>query len=230
MIVIKPWMKLLVFLCLLIILSLGVLKTELLNNVRAGNVGEIQEMANDSIISMLLLTFLIMTVQNTFTIIPLIVVLTINIAFWGFLNGVIWSWFSSIVASAIVFLSVRYLFKEMVTNKINQEFKEKIEKKGFMYVFIARIFPFFPTSIVNLISGVSSIKFTHFIIATSIGNFLYFFILALVPLGFLTGEVNSYLLSFIFIVFITTYYIYKKYKRKKIVNNENNKNLTMIFK
>ncbi|MFC6601848.1 TVP38/TMEM64 family protein [Ectobacillus funiculus] len=120
-----------------------------------------------------------MIIQNAFTIIPLLGLITINVALFGFFNGFLWSWFTSIIAAIIIFMSVRYCFQDWVLKKINPALVTKVEQAGFMYVIQGRIFPFVPTSLVNIIAGLSSIRFTHFLLGTIIGNFVYFFFCAI---------------------------------------------------
>lgn len=188
---------------------------DVLNALKSGDMDEIYQLVDDNLVYMLILTFVLMFVQNVFTLIPLVIVLSINITFFGFVNGLIWSWFLSLIGATIVFFCVRYFFKDLINNKINDRFKMKENQKDFMYVFIARIFPFFPTGIVNMVAGISSIKFSHFIIATSIGNFLYFLVLSLIPLGLLSVEIDNFLAILLVVIIIAPILIYKKYKRKK---------------
>lgn len=189
--------------------------------VMQGDLDAIQLLLNENIISILFITLVLMIIQNTFTIIPLILLITLNIMLFGFIYGVIWSWITSIIAAVIVFISTRYFFQDLLLKKINEAFKEKIEKNGLLFVFIGRIFPFIPTSMVNIVAGVSSIKFKHFLIATSVGNLLFFSLLGLIPLGIVTLEVDYYILGIFSFIIILAYYIYKYYFKKntkQIVN------------
>jgi uncharacterized membrane protein YdjX (TVP38/TMEM64 family) len=162
-----------------------------------------------------------MVIQNSFTIIPLIIIITINYALFGFFNGLIWSWFTSIIAAGIWFICSRYFIKDWVQKKKKPEFLSKMEQNGLLFVFQARIIPFVPSSIINILSGLSSITFKHFIIGTMFGNLIFFFVLTLIPAGFMEGNMEQNILLGIVLVFVGIVIFYrlkKKQKRRKHVN------------
>jgi uncharacterized membrane protein YdjX (TVP38/TMEM64 family) len=179
----------------------------------AGDIEEISSSLDEHFLPMFVITFFLMMIQNIITFIPLILILSVNIAFYGFVYGLIWSWFASMVAATLIFICARYFFKERLQKKINDSIKKKAEEKGFMYVLLARIFPFVPTNLVNIVSGISSISFKDFLLATSLGNFVYFFALSLVPLGLFS--LNIELMLLLIGVSIVIVYLYKKRKRKQ---------------
>ena len=47
----------------------------------------------------------------------------------------------SIIAVIIIFIGVRYIFQDWLLKKFNSELIEKVEQKGFNYVFEAENFP-----------------------------------------------------------------------------------------
>lgn len=162
---------------------------------------------------------MIMIIQNSFTVIPLLLVITINITIFGFVKGFLWSWITSILAAIIIFMTVRYLFSNYFSSKISSVQLEKIENNGVSYVLIARIFPFIPTSLINIIGGLSTISLRKFIIGTAVGNFIYFFILALIPAGLLLSGINAYVIAAIIILFVAASYLLSKIKGKNNTAN-----------
>jgi uncharacterized membrane protein YdjX (TVP38/TMEM64 family) len=209
----KAWIRVIIFVSVLTISVVLVQRIEIFTFVMQGNLDEVQLLLNENIVSILFLMLVMMILQNSFTIIPLILLITLNIMLFGFFYGIIWSWITSIIAAGIVFISVRYYFQDLLLKKINKTLKEKIEKNGLLFVFIGRIFPFMPTSVVNIVAGVSSIKFKHFLIATSVGNLLFFSVLGLIPLGIVTLKIDYYILGIFSIITLIAYYIYKFYFR-----------------
>ncbi|MCK1994131.1 TVP38/TMEM64 family protein [Peribacillus muralis] len=162
-----------------------------------------------------IVTFVLMFVQNSFTIIPLILLLTINVAIFGFLYGYLWSWLTSVAASGLIFYAARNWFQELLSKKLGKKWKDNVEEHGFMYVFTGRIFPLIPTSLINLAAGVSSVTFKDFLLATALGNLIYFFFLSLIPYGLLTVEMNQYSLAALALLFLLLFMIYKRVKKKK---------------
>lgn len=162
-----------------------------------------------------IVTFVLMFVQNSFTIIPLILLLTINVTIFGFIYGYLWSWFTSVVASGFIFYAARNWFQEFLLKKIGEKWQESVVEHGFMYVFTGRIFPLIPTSLINLVAGVSTVTFKDFLLATSLGNLIYFFFLSLIPYGLLSVEMNQYTLAALALFFLLFFIIYKRAKKKK---------------
>ena len=188
--------------------------TELFTIVKNGDIESIHAGLKGSVPYLLFISLLAMIIQNAFTLIPLILLITLNTTLFGFFNGFIWSWFTSIIAAIVVFYTVRYLLQDWVMRKINKSILAKADQVGLMYVLQARMFPFVPTSAINIIAGISTIHFKPFIIGTMIGNFIYFFVLSLIPLGFLSFNGDKYILSVIVILSILLFYIYKRLSKR----------------
>ena len=207
----KNW---LIFSGLLLLLIFLILNRQIITLLVKRDVDAIQDFLDDNLLYGLLFMLVIMILQNSFTVFPLLLVITINITLFGFINGFLWSWISSVIAAILVFYAVRYLFQERLIEKFKPELLQKIDANGFAYVFQARIFPLVPTSLVNILGGISTVRFWPFTIATTIGNFLYFFILALIPAGLFSEELNETIIWIVLIALILMYYLYK-YVRKK---------------
>lgn len=142
--------------------------------------------ANHNMFLILIIMLLIMVLQNLFTFIPLVLVITINISILGFWLGYLYSCFCSVIASTLIFLSIRYLFSGSFSNSMFRKFNEKVEKNGFRFVLVSRILPFLPTNLINIVSGLSSMKITHFIAATTIGNMIYGLVLSTASFSVIT--------------------------------------------
>ena len=183
--------------------------------------GDLDAIVDKNVWFILAITLLMMIIQNTFTVIPLILVITVNYVLFGFMKGFLWSWLTSIIGSAIIFFGTRYLFQGWVKRKIDLSLRSKIEKNGFKFVFQARIIPFIPTSFINILSGVSSIKFSSFIIATCVGNFLYFFLMILIPAGLINVQINDYVLeASILLIIPIDFFLYIKRKKEKAAKEQ----------
>ncbi len=211
----NPWVKIVLFGFLITISIVVVQRMDIFTLVMNGDLDAIRLLLNENIVYILFITLIMMILQNTFTIIPLIILITLNIMLFGFFYGVIWSWVTSIIGGVSVFIATRYFFQDVLLRRINVALKEKVEENGFLFVFIGRIFPFVPTSLINIVSGVSSIKLKHFFIATTVGNLIYFFMLGLIPMGIVTLEMDYYILGILSVIIIGAYYFYKYYLKNK---------------
>ncbi|WP_404329894.1 TVP38/TMEM64 family protein [Mesobacillus maritimus] len=204
---------------LLTFFLLFILNRDLFHLILEGDIDTIRADFADNSLKAYLIMLVIMVIQNSFTIIPLILVITINITLFGVVYGFLWSWLTSIVAAILVFMSVRYLFKDRLLNRFRSENITNIEKQGFTYVFHARIFPFVPTSLINILAGVTAIRFRHFLYGTMLGNFLFFIVLSLIPAGILSINLNEYEIGMILFLSITLFLgirrVFRNKKRSK---------------
>ncbi|MED3572176.1 TVP38/TMEM64 family protein [Cytobacillus praedii] len=215
--------KLIILLALLAIAVFILFHSNLYHVLKSGDIDTITSFLGENLFYTLCITFIIMIIQNSFTIIPLIIVISLNIALYGLFYGFLWSWITSIFSSLIVFLCIRFGFQDWILKKVKPELINLGEKHGFLYVLQARVIPFIPTSIINITAGLSPIRLKEFMIATAIGNFIYFLILSLIPAGLFSGEINEYVLGILAFFFIFFFYLIKKSYRKNNRNTERQK-------
>lgn len=218
---INIWRKIISFIGIILIIFLVIHNSETFRLLRIGDLDSIIMSLKDTTFSKFFFTFIIMVIQNSFTIIPLIIIITINYALFGFFNGLLWSWLTSIIAAGIWFFGSRYFFNDWVQKKTNQELLSKMEQNGLLFVFQARIIPFVPTSLINILSGLSSIKFKHFLVGTMFGNLIFFFVLSLIPAGLMEGNMEQNILlgiALVLVGLVVFYRIRKKQKTRKQVN------------
>lgn len=208
----KNWLIWGGFLLLLVFL---ILNRQIITLLVNRDIKATQDFLDDNMLYAVMFMLVIMILQNSFTVFPLILVISINITLFGFINGFLWSWITSIIAAIAVFYCVRYLFQERLIEKLKPELLEKIDANGFAYVFQARIFPLVPTSLVNILAGLSTVKIWPFVLATTIGNFLYFFALALIPAGLLSEEIDETLIWVVLVGAILMYYLFKLVRKKR---------------
>lgn len=161
------------------------------------------------------LTLVLMIVQNLFTVIPFVLLISLNIVLYGFTLGYVWSVVTSLVGATVCFYAVRFWFQSTLMSKVSDAVKERVERSGFAYVFLARIIPFVPTSLINIAAGVSTMSFPHFFISTLLGNTIYIFVLGLIAYGVMNIELQLYVYIAIGIVFAALYFMYAKRKKRR---------------
>ncbi len=91
----------------------------------------------------------------------------------GFLFGSLWGpLYVNIGATAgatLAFLAARYLFRQWVERKFGDRLgpiQEGFAKNAFSYLLTLRLIPFFPFFLVNLLSGLTRVKVSTYIVAT----------------------------------------------------------------
>jgi len=117
-----------------------------------------------------------------FTILPIaffpvpILALAAGLLF-GFLPGTIYTLIGAVLNSAIMFLMAKVLAKDAVTNLLQRKLPENWssflfdldEKRGFGIIFILRLIPAMPYNLINYGAGLTSIKFSSYMLATILG-------------------------------------------------------------
>ncbi|MDF2937025.1 MAG: hypothetical protein K0Q90_2398 [Paenibacillaceae bacterium] len=181
----KIWIKLLSF-ALIAVLLLIVWRSDLVTGVLSGDPEAGRGVSENSKYLFLGLMLLLMVIQNLFTVIPFILLITMNVSILGFTGGYLWSWATSIVAGMVSFWAARYWLQDFFARWLKPALRDRIEDNAFWVVFIGRVFPFIPTSMVNVAAGLSSVGMRPFLYATVLGNKIYIFVLALVPLGIMS--------------------------------------------
>jgi len=117
-----------------------------------------------------------------FTILPIaffpvpILALAAGLIF-GFLPGTLYTLIGAVLNSAIMFLMAKVLAKDAVTNLLQRKLPENWssflfdldEKRGFGIIFILRLIPAMPYNLINYGAGLTSIKFSSYMLATILG-------------------------------------------------------------
>ncbi|MFD0672503.1 TVP38/TMEM64 family protein [Cohnella sp. GCM10027633] len=124
-------------------------------------------------------------------ILPLVVFVVANASAYGMWLGFLYSWIGVSVGSLLVFLIARklsYRYGERIRNRFPkaEKFFEFVERKGFTPIFLLACFPFSPSAIVNIASGLSKIPLHTFLTAVLLGKAVMIFMLS-----FLGHDINA---------------------------------------
>lgn len=203
---------------ILIIVLIVLFKSDSFWTLLQVDLNQIREMSNGNLFLILLIMLGIMVVQNLFTIIPLILVISVNISLFGFVNGYLWSWVSSVIGGILAFLMARYWFQDLLIKHLNPKYQKwtKVENKGFLFVFLGRVFPFAPTSLINIAAGVSAVPLRPFIIGTITGNMIFFFAISLIVKGLWSVQLENNVLLILGAVIVILTLILWRIRSKRI--------------
>lgn len=185
----KHTSKLVSFLAIILLVFLF-LRWEHSSLLLQGDLEGLQETAGENLLAILPLTFLIMLIHNLFPVIPLIFVVSVNIAMLGFIPGYMWSLVSSALCASAAFIAARYWLQDLLAGRVSVKLMNKIEENGFWVVLIARIIPYMPTSIMNIAAAISTIRYKTFILSTIAGNAIFMFAVTLISLGVMTVDIE----------------------------------------
>ncbi|WP_128895769.1 TVP38/TMEM64 family protein [Longirhabdus pacifica] len=145
-------------------------------------------------------------VESFLPFLPLIAIIITNVTAYGLLPGFLFSWLGVTLGALSVFYIARLyqarfrLFIERKHPK-GKAFFHWFEKRGFSAIFIFSCFPFSPSFIINIVSGISNISIRTFAIAIVAGKGVMIFIISLVGQDFLSVFYNPWRLILMISVF-----------------------------
>ncbi len=92
---------------------------------------------------------------------------------FGPVLGVVYAWIGSVTGVSLAFLTARYVARDLVENWIseNAQFKkidEKVEQEGWRILMFTRLVPLFPFNLQNYAYGLTKIRFTTYVLVSSI--------------------------------------------------------------
>ncbi len=118
-------------------------------------------------------------------VLPLVVFIVANAAAYGMWWGFLYSWIGVTLGALLVFSLARRLgnrYGDRIRARFpkSKKFFEYIERKGFTPIFLLACFPFSPSVIVNIASGMSRIPFHTFLTAMGLGKAVMIFTLSFI--------------------------------------------------
>lgn len=116
---------------------------------------------------------------------PLIVIIAANVNIYGFGLGFLFSWIGVTGGALCVFLICRALgrnVKEKLMRKFpkSERFFNWVEKRGFTPLFLLACFPFTPSVVITVVSGLSKVPFHTFLLAAMMGKAVMIFVISLI--------------------------------------------------
>ena len=119
------------------------------------------------------LVFSALYIVVTASSIPGALVLTLaSGAIFGFLLGTAVALVSATIGATIAFLVARYLFEDLVKEKMGDrvaKIRESFRREGALYLFSLRLVPVFPFFAINLLMGLTSIRTSTYFFASLVG-------------------------------------------------------------
>ncbi|SDJ88012.1 TVP38/TMEM64 family protein [Sediminibacillus albus] len=116
---------------------------------------------------------------------PLVVFVLASAAAYGLLEGFLLSWVGASAGAICVFWIVRKLgqkrfFLWLRKNKQVKRVTAWLERHGFGPLFLLMCFPFSPSSIINIVAGLSKVSFQQFVLAVLLGKTVMIFTIAFI--------------------------------------------------
>lgn len=167
-----------------------------------------------------IVSFLLMVLQSVAAPLPAFVITFANAALFGWVNGAILSWTSSMVGALICFYIARFLGRDTVEKMTSKFALKNIDdffgKYGKHTILIARLLPFMSFDLVSYAAGLTSMGFVSFFIATGLGQLPATIVYSYVG-GMLTGGAKLMMMGILtlFALSILIYLIKQMWSEKQ---------------
>lgn len=168
--------------------------------------------------------FFLVILESFVPVLPLFAIVILNINSYGFILGFLISYTASVTGSYLVFLVVRFLFRNPAQRYIHS--KEKLERmlrfvdeRGFTFAFILLALPFTPTSVVNVIAALSNMKSKVYLLILLVAKVIMIGSMALVGYDiteFFNSPVRLVVSSVLLVVLYLFSKWYQRYLNKKL--------------
>ncbi|WP_426450183.1 TVP38/TMEM64 family protein [Paenibacillus sp. S-38] len=122
-------------------------------------------------------------VESYIPVLPLVAILVANVNAYGLAEGFLLSWIGVVLGSISVFAIVRRFggrIRGWIERKHprSQRLIHWLETHGFTPIFVLACFPFTPSSLVNIVAGLSRVPFHTFAVATALGKGVMIFLVS----------------------------------------------------
>lgn len=116
---------------------------------------------------------------------PLFLFVMANTNAFGLWFGFLFSWIGAVTGALLVFLLVRRFGQRRALSMVKKQrqvekFMQWVERHGFGLLFILLCFPFTPSSVVNIVAGLSKVGIYQYMLAVMIGKFVMIFTISYV--------------------------------------------------
>ena len=170
-----------------------------------------------------IVSFLLMILQCIAAPLPAFIITFANAALFGWVNGAMLSWTSSMAGAVLCFYIAKFLGRNTVENITSKFALDRVDnffkKYGKHTVLIARLLPFMSFDLVSYAAGLTSMSFISFFIATGIGQLPATIVYSYVG-GMLTGGAKL-MMTGLLTLFAISIFIYVI---KMMWNEKNNNN------
>jgi len=133
----------------------------------------------------IIIAFLLPFFEAFIPILPIALFAVVNVNTYGLSWGFIITWLGAFCGAYIVFLLIRKYGQHKFLRHLNKhphtlKFIRRIDEKGVMPLFILLCFPFTPSSVINVVAGLSTIPLKQYLIAVLSGKAVMLFILSFI--------------------------------------------------
>ncbi|MFN2747201.1 MULTISPECIES: TVP38/TMEM64 family protein [Bacillus] len=164
-----------------------------------------------------------------FPVVPFALIAGLNGALFGIGNGVLITLSGSMLGTMLLFFLARYGFRDWAVSKIAKyprinEYEAYFNRNAFTAVLLGRLLPVVPSVVMNIVCGLSKIKWTVFFAASTLGKIPNVLVISIAGANFTEHKLIAFGIYGVYMLIIVMV-IYKKYphlisKQKKTKQQE----------
>lgn len=165
--------------------------------------------------------FLLILLESVFPWLPLFVFIALNIKTFGFFIGFVISWSAAIVGCVISYTLFKYLFSKKLDKYLSKKNLYKINKIScsvknisFPNLVLIIALPFSPAFLINIVCGLTNVKFKKFFLALVIGKLSIIYFWGFIGTGIIDSITNPEKLIQLFIILIIVFLLSKAINKK----------------
>ncbi|WP_102347415.1 TVP38/TMEM64 family protein [Bacillus sp. Marseille-P3661] len=118
-------------------------------------------------------------------ILPLFLFVMANAAAFGLWKGFLLSWIGATLGALLVFFITRRLgqrrfFRFLAKHAQVRKLMNWVERHGFGFLFLLLCFPFSPSSVINIVAGLSRVSIYQFMLAVLLGKLIMIFTISFI--------------------------------------------------
>ncbi|AMA72285.1 MULTISPECIES: TVP38/TMEM64 family protein [Aneurinibacillus] len=146
---------------------------------------------------------------------PLFAIVAGNAAAYGLWLGFLYSWLGVCLGAVFVFSICRKLGRHRFLNFLTRhpkvrEAMEWMERHGFSAIFLLSCFPFSPSSLINVVAGLSNMPMSQFVAAIILGKTIMIFIMSFIGHDAISFIDHPWKLFIVLFIIFVLWYIGKK--------------------
>ncbi|MCE4955757.1 TVP38/TMEM64 family protein [Macrococcoides caseolyticum] len=174
----------------------------------------------------IVIAFLLPFIEAFLPILPIAVFAVVNVNTYGLLLGFLITWIGAVSGGYVVFLLVRKYGQHRFLSHLNRhphtlKFIRRVDEKGVVPLFILLCFPFTPSSVINVVAGLSAVRVHHYLFAVLCGKAVMLFMLS-----FIGNDIYSFVRepkkSIIVAIVLFVLWLIGKWLEKNITRSEAN--------
>lgn len=162
-----------------------------------------------------LFSMLLIAADVFFPIVPFALVAALNGAVFGTANGIWITLTGSMLGTILLFFLARYSFRDWARKKVQaypaiQSYEASFNKNAFTAVLLGRLIPVIPSLVMNVICGLSQVRWHVFFFASLIGKIPNIVVVTIAGANFTSNKLLSISIYGAYILIIMVV-IYKKF-------------------